>query len=160
QDQKDTGYSIGGPVFFSGLGTKTTPKLFFFLNQEYAHRFTPPTAPTNVRVPTALVRTGDFLQSRDNNGNLYKYIKNPQIATSSTVLCQATPATPVAGVNYQGACFADGGVVGKIPANRLYGPGLAILNLYPLPNYTPVGSDNFNYQTQQSSRTPERNDTL
>ena len=31
-------------------------------------------------------------------------------------------------------CFADGGVLGKIPANRLYQTGLNILKQYPLPN--------------------------
>jgi len=43
--------------------------------------------------------------------------------------------------------------VGKIPQNRLYELGIKILNLYPLPNYTPVGNDNFNYRTQASSQT-------
>ena len=37
----------------------------------------------------------------------------------------------------QTACFADGGVLGRIPVNQLYGPGMAILNQYPLPNIDP-----------------------
>jgi carboxypeptidase family protein/TonB-dependent receptor-like protein len=147
QDQKDTGYNIGGPIYIPGLFNKDRKKLFFFWNQEYAHRFTPPTGPTNVRVPTALERTGDFSQSRDNNGNLFPYIRDYTL----NLPCSATNTT---------GCFKDGGVLGKIPQNRLYGPGIKILNLYPLPNYTPVGNDNFNYRTQASSQTPERNDTL
>ncbi len=146
-DQKDTGYNIGGPVYIPGLFNKDRKKLFFFWNQEFAHRFTPPAAPTNVRVPTALERQGDFSQSRDNSGNLFPYIKDYTL----NLPCSATNTT---------GCFADGGVLGRIPQNRLYPLGIKILNLYPLPNYTPVGNDNFNYRTQESSKTPERNDTL
>ncbi len=151
QDQKDTGYNIGGPIYIPGLFNKDRKKLFFFWNQEYAHRFTPPTGPTNVRVPTALERTGDFSQSRDNGGKLFKYIRD--YTKSGTCTSANTAENP-------GACFVDGGVLGKIPQNRLYPLGIKILNLYPLPNYTPIGNDNFNYQTQASSQTPERNDTL
>ena len=35
-----------------------------------------------------------------------------------------------------GGCFADGGVLGKIPANRLYQTGLNILKMYPMPTIT------------------------
>jgi hypothetical protein len=147
QDQKDTGYYLGGPIYIPGLFNKSRKKLFFFWNQEYAHRFTPPTGPTNVRVPTALERAGDFSQSRDNNGNLFPYIRDYTL----NLPCSAANTT---------GCFADGGVLGRIPQNRLYPLGVRILNLYPLPNYTPVGNDNFNYRTQESSKTPERNDTL
>ena len=147
QDQKDTGYNIGGPIYIPGLFNKDRKRLFFFWNQEFAHRFTPPTAPTNVRVPTALERAGDFSQSRDNNGNLFPYIRD------------YTLNLPCNSSNTSG-CFADGGVVGRIPQSRLYSLGVSILKLYPLPNYTPVGNDNFNYRTQESSQTPERNDTL
>src|SRR5258707_1854127 len=146
-DPKHTGYNIGGPIYIPGLFNKDRKKLFFFWNQEYAHRFTPPTGPTNVRVPTALERTGDFSQSRDNNGNLFPFIRDSTL----NLPCNATNTT---------GCFRDGGVLGKIPQNRLYPLGIKILNLYPLPNYTPVGNDNFNYRTQESSKTPERNDTL
>ncbi len=128
-DQKDTGYNIGGPVYIPGLFNKDRKKLFFFWNQEFAHRFTPPAAPTNVRVPTALERQGDFSQSRDNSGNLFPYIKDYTL----NLPCSATNTT---------GCFADGGVLGRIPQNRLYPLGIKILNLYPLPNYTPVGNDN------------------
>src|SRR5438876_20590 len=55
QDQKDTGYNIGGPIYIPRL-FKNRKRLFFFWNQEYAHRFNPPTSPTNVRFPTALER--------------------------------------------------------------------------------------------------------
>jgi hypothetical protein len=147
QDQKDTGYYIGGPVYIPGLFNKSKKKLFFFWNQEFAHRFNPAAGPTNVRVPTALERQGDFSQSRDNSGNLYPYIRDYTLNLS----CSSTNTT---------GCFSDGGVLGRIPQNRLWPLGLKILNLYPLPNYTPAANENFNYRTQESTATPERNDTL
>ena len=73
-------------------------------------------------MPTALERAGDFSQTTDNNGTLFPYIKDPL----SDRRLLARPTRP--------ACFADGGVLGRIPANRLYQTGLNILNLYPLPN--------------------------
>ena len=61
-------------------------------------------------MPTALERAGDFSQTLDNNGALFNFIKDPQL----TGACSATDQT---------ACFRDGGVLGKIPANRLYSAG-------------------------------------
>ena len=77
----------------------------------------------NYRFPTAAERAGDFSQSIDNNGNLYPYIKDPL----SSNPCSASNTT---------GCFKDGGVLGKIPADRLYALGLKILSLYPMPNLT------------------------
>jgi hypothetical protein len=126
--EKDLGYSIGGPIGKPGGRNK----LFFFYSQE----FSPRTAGNNVvryRMPTALERAGDFSQSTDNNGNLYPYIRDPNV----TGTCNASDQT---------ACFADGGVLGRIPANRLYQPGLNILKLYPLPNIPDPGRNNYNFQ--------------
>jgi hypothetical protein len=110
--QRDWGYSIGGPVGKPG----GTNKLFFFYSQE----FSPRTAGNNViryRMPTALERAGDFSQTLDNNGNLYPYIKDPL----STSPCSATNTA---------GCFQADGVLGKVPADRLYQPGVNILNLW------------------------------
>jgi hypothetical protein len=74
-DQKDYGFSVGGPVGRPGGENK----LFFYFNLE----FNPRTFGGDVnryRVPTLLERQGDFSQSRDNNGNLYPFIKDPLIA--------------------------------------------------------------------------------
>jgi hypothetical protein len=114
--EKDLGFSIGGPIGKPG----GVNKLFFFFSQE----FSPRTGGNDVqrfRLPTALERTGDFSQTLDNNGVLYNFIKDPNISG----LCQASDTT---------ACFRDGGVLGKIPASRLYQTGLNILKQYPLPN--------------------------
>jgi hypothetical protein len=127
--ERDWGYSIGGPIGKSGGNNK----LFFFYSQEFAPR----TAGNNVvrfRMPTALERLGDFSQTTDNNGNLYPFIKDPLL----TGACSATDQT---------ACFRDGGVLGRIPANRLYDVGLNILKLYPLPNITNVpAGQNYNFE--------------
>ena len=57
----------------------------------------------------------------DNLGNPYPYIKDPLL----TGACTAADQT---------ACFSDGGVVGRIPQDRLYSLGLNILKMYPMPN--------------------------
>jgi Carboxypeptidase regulatory-like domain len=127
--QKDWGYAIGGPVGKPGGHNK----LFFFYSQEWRPRSGSGSI-NRFRVPTAAERQGDFSQSRDNNGNLFPYIKDPNLNGTCSAASQV-------------ACFADGGVVGKIPQNRLYGLGLNILNLWPLPNdsagYAATNSYNF-----------------
>ena len=55
-------------------------------------------------------------------------------------------------------CFADGGVLGRIPASRLYAPGLASLNLFPTPNYTSGGG--VNYSSQASDSNSPRQDLI
>ncbi|MEP6914256.1 MAG: TonB-dependent receptor [Acidobacteriota bacterium] len=116
---QDIGFSVGGPLGKPGGKNK----LFFF----FAEEFNPATGggvQQTFRLPTALERQGDFSQTLDNNGNPYPYIKDPQ----STGLCTATAAGDHSG------CFADGGVLGRIPQDRLYPLGLNILKMYPLPN--------------------------
>lgn len=143
-DQRDIGYTIGGPVYIPGLFNENKDKFFFFFSQEHQKRLTPNAAPTNVRVPTALERAGDFSQSTDNNGALYPYIRDYTLGLP----CNATDTS---------GCFRDGGVLGKIPANRLYPLGLNILKIYPLPNFSQAGA-NFNYQTQEPTSDPQRQD--
>ena len=125
--EKDWGYSIGGPIGKPGGNNK----LFFFYSQE----FSPRTGGGDVqrfRVPTALERAGDFSQTLDQNGALYNLIKDP------------SNPNPCTTANTSG-CFADGGVVGKIPADRLYQTGLNILKLWPTPNAGGPGFG-FNYE--------------
>jgi hypothetical protein len=111
------GYTVGGPVGKPGGSNK----LFFF----YAHEYRPQTIALNsgnvirYRVPTAAERTGNFSQSRDNNGALM-------------TLIDSTTGLP----------FANN----TIPANRLYAAGLALLNRYPLPNVEQTTGMNYNYE--------------
>jgi hypothetical protein len=141
-DQRDIGYTIGGPVWIPKLFNESKDKVFFFFSQEHQKRFTPPASPVRVTVPTALERAGDFSQSRDNAGNPFPYIRD------------YTTGLPCSAADNRG-CFKDGGVIGKIPANRLYGLGLNILKIYPLPNTTGVG---FNYITEEPTNQPQRQD--
>jgi len=127
--QDDWGYSIGGPVGKPG----GTNKLFFFYSQEYRPRTGGGTV-GRFRLPTALERQGDFSQTRDNTGALFLYVRD------------AATGLPCSATNTSG-CFQDGGVVGRIPQNRLYAPGLAILNnLWPLPNVSQQSGMNYNYE--------------
>src|SRR5215217_5382550 len=114
--QQEIGYSIGGPIGRPGGANK----LFFFHALEFLPR-TGGNDAVSYRMPTALERQGDFSQSLDNNGNLYNFIKDPLKAGG----CSAADTS---------GCFADGGVLGRIPADRLYQPGLNILKMWPLPN--------------------------
>jgi hypothetical protein len=126
--ERDWGFSIGGPVGKPGGNNR----LFFF----YAQEFSPRTAGNDVvryRMPTALERAGDFSQTTDNLGNLYPYIKDPNL----NGVCSAAS---------QAACFADGGVLGKIPASRLYQPGLNILKQWPMPNTASAPGQAYNYE--------------
>ena len=149
-DQEDKGYRIGGPIYIPGFFNTDKKKLFFFVNQEWTPRLTPRTNPNRVRLPTALERRGDFSQSLDSNGNLFNTIRD--YTTGLPCLSTATGANP-------GGCFADGGVLGRIPLARLYGPGVKLLNLYPLPNPA-ITTGNFNLQDQAPNDTNERNDTF
>jgi Carboxypeptidase regulatory-like domain/TonB-dependent Receptor Plug Domain len=150
-DHRDIGYTIGGPVWIPKIFNTGKEKLFFFFNQEHQRRFNPPAGPVRVTVPTALERAGDFSQSVDSAGNPFPYIRNHK----ETGLCQPTPANPDPNVEYQAACFDDGGVIGRIPQGELYQPGLNILKIYPLPNTTGIG---FNYQTEEPTSQPQRQD--
>jgi len=115
-DDKDMGYTIGGPIGRPGRQNK----LFFFYAHEYSPRQTGGSI-VRYRFPTALERGGDFSRSVDNNGVAFPYIKDPLL----TGACTAANQT---------GCFRDGGVLGRIPRDRLYSTGLQVLNLYPQPN--------------------------
>jgi hypothetical protein len=126
--EKDLGFSIGGPIGKPGGANK----LFFF----YAHEFMPRTMggdTVQYRFPTALERQGDFSQTRDNNGNLYPYIKDPLVSGT----CSASN---------QAACFKYQGVLGRIDPARLYQTGVNILKMYPMPN---VDGGTYNYETRR-----------
>ena len=142
----DVGYTIGGPVKIPKI--LEGDKLFFFWSQEYQRQLRPQ-GRRDVTVPTDLERKGDFSQSVDRNGNLFNTIKDP----TSNLPC-LTNRSDVRG------CFADGGVLGRIPANRLYAPGLAILNIFPKANALSADNRGFNFRTQIPDSYPRREDML
>jgi hypothetical protein len=125
-DQRDWGYTIGGPV--GKAGGKNN--LFFFYSEQFSPRKSGGLI-SRFRVPTALERAGDFSQSTDNTGALFNLIRD----TSTGRPCTAADTS---------GCFQEGGVLGRIPQDRLYGLGLNILKIYPLPN---TQGPSFNLQT-------------
>lgn len=112
------GFTIGGPVWIPKV-FKGKNKFFFF----FADEFRPSTTTVNtgnfLRLPTALERAGNFSQTLDNNGK---------------------PIAPIFDAQ-SGAPF-PGSI---IPASRLYAPGVAVLNQYPLPNLTQAAGTSYNY---------------
>jgi hypothetical protein len=143
--RNDYGYTIGGPIYIPGAFNTDKKKLFFFWSQEWQKR-TDPVGERLSRVPTALEREGNFSQSRDNNGNIYPYIRD------------WTTGLPCSASNTSG-CFQYNGVVGWIPPNRLYQPGMNALNVYPDPNYEEAGGIH-NYRSQAPDTVPRREELL
>lgn len=148
------GYTVGGPVYLPKWGEggpsiwNGKNKLYFFVSQEFQRQLRPQ-ANRNVTMPTALERLGDFSQSVDNNGNKIFIRDSTKTGTCTSANTAANP----------GACFIDGGVLNKIPQNRLYAPGLAILNVFPLPNALGAGNG-FNFRSQISDSYPRREDLV
>ncbi len=140
----DSGYTIGGPVFIPGLFNEDKKKVFFFFSQEFQRRADPVSERLS-RVPTALERQGDFSQSVDNNGNPFPFIRD------------YTTGLPCEPSNTSG-CFQAGGVLGRIPADRLYQPGINTLNIYPTPNFS--GGSGINYTSQAPTTNPRREDLI
>jgi hypothetical protein len=141
--RNDSGYTIGGPVMLPGFNGDRK-KLFFFFSQEFERRANPP-ADHQTRVPTALERQGDFSKSVDSSGNPFPYIRD----FTTGLPCNASDTR---------GCFQDGGVLGKIPANRLYQPGVNILNMYPQSNFS--SGSGLNYDSQVPDQAPRREDLL
>jgi hypothetical protein len=142
--RNDYGYTFGGPIFIPGVFNEDRQKLFFFWSQEFQKRKDPVSERLS-RVPTALERQGDFSQSVDNNGNPWPYIRD------------YTTGLPC-GPDDTSGCFADGGVLGKIPADRLYQPGINALNIYPMPNFE--SDTGINYRSQAPNDQPRREQLL
>lgn len=143
QRYNDAGFNIGGPIQIPHLFEQLNKKAFFFVGQEYQNQLNPQGL-KNVRVPTALERTGDFSQTLDGSGNLYPYIRDYRTG-------QPCSKTVTAG------CFQDGGVLGRIPASSIYAPGLKLLSLYPLPN---INGGSYNFTSGISDSYPRREDVI
>ena len=141
--RNDSGYTFGGPVILPGFN-KDKKKLFFFWSQEFQRR-TNPAGERTTRVPTALERIGDFSQSVDSSGNPFPYIRD----YTTGLPCQASDTR---------GCFADGGVLGRVPASRLYSPGLAALRIFPSANFS--GGSGINFRSQDPDSAPRREDLL
>jgi hypothetical protein len=140
--RNDSGYTFGGPVSFPGFN-ESKKKLFFFWSQEFERRSNPASV-HQTRVPTALERKGDFSQSVDSSGNPFPYIRD----YATGLPCSASDTR---------GCFQDGGVLGRIPANRLYAAGLSSLSIFPTANFS--GGSGLNF-TSQDPDSPKRREEL
>ncbi|MGH9673970.1 MAG: carboxypeptidase regulatory-like domain-containing protein [Bryobacteraceae bacterium] len=140
----DPGFTVGGPIYWPGRFNINKDKLFFFVSNEWQEQLRPQ-GRRDATFPTELERRGDFSQSVDRNGAAYPFIRDP------------LSGQPCTAANRTG-CFADGGVLGRIPQNRLYAPGMAILNFYPLPNA--LGNVGFNFRSQIPDSYPRRETLL
>lgn len=126
-------YSIGGPVPIPRLRNK----LFFFFNQEYQRQLQN-YGVKEVTVPTALERQGDFSKTMNSNGSAVIRVNDP-LANKAQF---------------------PGNV---IPAARFNQTGIAILNLFPLPNFNdpnPATHYQWNYYTNMSEPYPRRTETV
>ena len=90
---------------------------------------------TRLTVPTALERAGDFTQSVDTNNRL---------------ITITDPATKQPFPNR------------IVPANRIDTSGLALLKIFPMPNFTDrtISAGNYNYVFQADKQTPVRMENL
>jgi hypothetical protein len=129
------GWNLNGPVWIPGLHFNSDKqKLFFLAGQEwirYRHVDT-----VQRKVPTGLMRQGNFSELLD-AGNIYNYYgKSVQIVN------------PATGVPYAGNI---------IPPGQLSSNGLGLLNAYPMPN-----AANPTYDWVDAATYPEdqRKDTL
>ena len=102
-DQKQYGYSFGGPI----PGAMFKDKLFFFGAQEWVNYFAVQT--NTAVVPTMAMRNGDFSQLLGSN----PFFSTPQIIRH-----------PVTGMPFPN---------NVIPQNMLSPNGLALMNMYPEP---------------------------
>lgn len=138
---QDFGFTFGGPVYIPGKFNTGKNKLFFFWSEQWQRQLVP-SGQRNVRIPTDAERNGDFSNSVDQFGQPV-LIRDP-----STNL-------PCATANRSG-CFPGN----KIPQDRLYGPGVALLKLFPEPNAVDPTHPAYNYVSQFPVSHPRREDLV
>ena len=113
------GGTVGGPVS-AGNFNRNKDKLFFFYATDTGPTKSPSQQPlTQLTMPTALERTGDFSQTLD--------VSSKQVPIWDPL----NNRTPFSG--------------NVIPKTRINPAGQALLNLFPLPNFTNRAISNGNY---------------
>jgi hypothetical protein len=123
------GGTIGGPVILPKVNANKD-RLFFFYSFDGLKSLNPRPL-QQVTVPSALERAGDFSQSLDTNGR------------------PITIRDPITGQPFAGHV---------IPGSRINPNGLALLDVFPLPNALDRGvtRGNYNYNFQESVDVPKR----
>jgi len=111
-------YNVGGPIFIPGKFNRNREKLFFNWGQEFWPIKDSRTG--NITVPTDLERRGDYSQTLD--------VSNRLVVIRDPVSGQPFPSN-------------------LIPASRIDPNGLALLKLFPAPNFfdRSVSRGNYNY---------------
>jgi hypothetical protein len=132
--QNQFGFTLGGPVSWKGYNRDRT-KTFFFVAQDY-NRLSTRGAAVNTTVPTAAERTGDFRALGSGRDGVYGTTDDPVI-------------DPATGAGFPG---------GVIPASRINPNGLKLASLYPLPNASGPGANN--YTSASPSQQPFREDMI
>ena len=113
------GWNLNGPVFIPGHFNTERRKLFFLLGQEWLKYNHDDTSSATLKVPTPLMRTGDFSE-----------LLGPNIFYKSPVQI----VNPTTGDPYPN---------NVIPTGDLSPNGIGLLNAYPLPNLTTSPSSNW-----------------
>ena len=125
------GYSIGGPVGKPGGNNK----LFFF----YSHEYRADERGDQQRQPDPLPRSDAGRAQR-------------RLLADARQQRRPVPLHPRHQPGHElqrhrpSACFRDGGVLGKIPQNRLNPASLAVLSRYPLPTQAQAAGTGYNYE--------------
>lgn len=130
------GFAVGGPVYIPNKFNASKEKLFFFYSQEN-WTVKQPQGITQVTVPTALERTGDFSQSFY-QGQIDEDTGEPIPVT----LTDPDPTNP------------NGPIVNNvIPSGRLNSQGQVLMNVMPPPNrFDPTQP--FNYEWRDICEIP------
>jgi outer membrane receptor protein involved in Fe transport len=139
------GGNFGGPIYWPHHFNSNKDKLFFFYSQEYW----PNKSPGGLKeymVPTDLERQGDFSQTPVQGVvapgvNNYINIKMPGAASST---CPTSGTT-----GDHSGCYPGN----KLPAGAINSSLLALLNVFPEPNFTnrAVSAGNYNYITNYTN---------
>jgi Carboxypeptidase regulatory-like domain/TonB-dependent Receptor Plug Domain len=113
------GWNVNGPIFIPGHFNKDRRKLFFLLGQEWVKYNHDDTTSATLKVPTALMRTGDFSE-----------LLGPNIFYKAPVQI----VDPTTGIPYPN---------NVIPSDQLSPNGIGLLNAYPKPNLANNPSSNW-----------------
>jgi hypothetical protein len=146
------GYNVSGPVIIPGTDfNRDRNKLFWLWSQEWVKFRREQT--TLIDVPTLRMRQGDFSELFPGGPNfapqlgLTRFVKDPLKPGA----CSATD---------QSGCFSDGGVINKIPADRLSPNGLALMRALPEPISGFFGPSGQNYFQSRAAPQDQRKSTI
>ncbi|WP_317891023.1 TonB-dependent receptor [Edaphobacter bradus] len=113
------GWNLNGPVYIPGHFNKNRDKLFFLVGQEWVKYNHDDTSSSTLKVPTALMRQGNFSE-----------LLGPNIFYSGPIQL----VNPTTGVPYSN---------NVIPQSQLSPNGIGLLNAYPAANLTGNASSNW-----------------